>query len=229
MNAYIGIITCIERGAELSETLCQLSEVGLSPDQTLSSPCAGSIEDNRYKAYHLANRAYALDWGLLFLEDDIDVAPTFSEFLRRAVAHNRLTTFSLLRNSLYPQGYESRRRFMAAKDPRGYLGELVRLPDAPVQARRGFHGSQAVYLPPEMVQALVEAREDFVDDDESRYPPGTVRHGFDFWVKDNVHRFGGLYAAHPNPVQHRSPPSTFGGKGVFQSDSYGLDTYFEGD
>ena len=194
----IGMITCFERKGELAKTLPQLDRVGLYPDVTLMSPCAagGSVEDNRYKAYHLAKMAVeADDDGLLFLEDDIDVADTLPGFVRRARSHGLLTTFCVMRNSLYPEGFESKMRFAAAKSKRGVQGKIVELPLGPAQARRGFHGSQALWLPRPVLEAVLEARESFVDADGERCERGTIEHGFDFWVKDNAHRFGGIHDA----------------------------------
>lgn len=229
-NVYVGLITCDERGVELDSTLAQLAAVGIEPDAVLGGPCKGLVEDNRWKAFKLAVQAYYSQpepQGLLFLEDDIDIAPTFPEFLKRAVSHDLLTTFCVMRPSLYPDGFERGAKYRAAKSRRGVQGRLVKLHEARSEARRGFHGSQALYLPPRAVAALLEDDRAFVDADGGAYPAGTVEHGFDFWLKDHARELGGIYAAWPNPVQHRSPPSTYGGKGVFKSDSYELETYFQ--
>lgn len=227
---YVGIITCDERRVELDSTLAQLEAVGIQPDAVLGGPCLGQVEDNRWKAFKLAVHAYYSEpepQGLLFLEDDIDIDPLFPEFLKRAESHDLVTTFCVMRNSLYPDDFERGAKFKAAKSRRGVQGRLVRLEQPRVEARRGFHGSQALYLPPRAVWAILEDDREFVDADGGRYAPGTIRHGFDFWLKDHARELGGIYAAWPNPVQHRSPPSTYGGTGVFKSDSYGLETYFQ--
>lgn len=226
----VGIITCDERRVELDSTLAQLEAVGITPDTVLGGPCLGQVEDNRWKAFKLAVQAYYRSEhpeGLLFLEDDIDIDPLFPEFVQRARAHGLVTTFCVMRNTLYPDGFERQARFKGAAAERGVQARLVKLHEGRTEARRGFHGSQALYLPPHALEAILEDDRAFVDTDGKAYPAGTIRHGFDFWLKDHARELGGIYAAWPNPVQHRSPPSTYGGSGVFKSDSYGLKAYFQ--
>jgi hypothetical protein len=225
----VGIITCDGREQEYRNTLSQLVALGAPPDITMSGPCYGRVEDNRYKAFKMAVYAKGQGSGLLFLEDDIDLAPTLPDFLQRAVAHERLTTFCVMRDSLYPDNFERRMKFMSASAERGVQGGLIELPLERVQARRGFHGTQAVYLPPVVLETILESPDEFVGPDGQRADFGSIRHGLDFWLKDNAHHFGGMWAAYPNPVQHRSAPSTYGGTGIFTSSSYGLAAYFEED
>jgi len=212
------IITCEGREGQLEKTRSQARAFGLDP-LVLSTPCSPpSVEDNLWKAYMAAHHAWEGGTGLLFLEDDVDLAPDFPRFLQMAEDLGEVTTFILFRESLYP-GPE----YVNPREP--VVPRLVRLVRSSVRARRGFHGSQALYLPPKAVEAVLRDAEHFVT--PGGLPLETLtgsarRHGFDFWVKDKA---DDIYCAFPNPVQHREEvPSTFSGKVTrFKSRSYNLE------
>lgn len=220
------IITCDGREEQYDKTFAQVTAMGLTPIPLRSACQPPSVEDNLWKAYRAAQHAAEDEDGLLFLEDDVDFNEHFPRFLNAAVDKGVLTTFILFRESLYPgPSYSNPSR------DKPNVGHLVPLNRAAVKARRGFHGSQAIYLPPHGVERLLGASERFVQADGSPLEAGSEkRHGFDFWVKDNAHLLGGLFCAWPNPVQHREEaPSTFNGKVTnFRSRTYGAPTYFPG-
>lgn len=216
------VISCKQRAAELAKTEAQLAKAGIYP-HVLSMACdPPSIEGNLWGAYVACMTAEANKNGLLFLEDDIDVRPSMRQFLAAAVELDQVTTFILFRDSLYPPGFEANQRLEA-----GAAACLVRLQDEYVGQRRGWHGSQAVYLPPRAVRAVLDDHQHFVRREGAgvtMLQPGPKRDGFDFWIKKHAVELGGLYCAYPNPVQHRNDaPSTFSGKvGSFVSQSYRL-------
>lgn len=218
------VISCKQRAGELAKTEAQLVKLGIYP-HVLRMPCdPPSIEGNLWGAYVACMTAEANGNGLLFLEDDIDVKPSMEQFLAAAVEFDHLTTFILFRDSLYPPGFEANQRL----EGRRAAASLVRLEDHLVGQRRGWHGSQAVYLPPRAVRAVLDDHQHFVKREGAgvqRLEPGPKRDGFDFWIKEHAVELGGLYCAYPNPVQHRNDaPSTFSGKvGSFVSLSYRLD------
>lgn len=227
-NTYPFMISCAQRVAERENTLDQLHEAFPTPVRVLEMPCEpASIEANRWGAFTGAEEALDRGSGMLFLEDDIDVNhETFADLIRYAVEYQVITTFCVMRDRLYPDNFEQRWRQDAKRSGGVGRAALVKLPRTPSEVRRGFHGSQALYLPPHALWAILRDQGAFVNKDGTQKEPGTIPHGFDFWVKENAwgSDLGGIYAAYPNPVQHRSvAPSMFGGSGVFQSRSFDLD------
>lgn len=225
MNVYPFMISCAQRVAEREQTLDQLHEALPTPVDVLEMPCQPpSIEANRWGAFTGAERALDQGAGMLFLEDDIDInVDTFADLVEYAHWSGYITTFCVMRNRLYPEKFERDWQIEARKRGGTGYASLVGLSREASEARRGFHGSQALYLPPHALWTIVREQDAFVNKDGTQKEPGSIPHGFDFWVKDNAWRegLGGIYAAYPNPVQHRSvAPSMFGGGGVFQSDSF---------
>lgn len=181
------MISCVQRrDTERVRTLAQLASVNVHP-VVIESPCnpaGGPL--NRHAALMALKRA---DFdGVLFVEDDIDVNQRlFTAFVDMAVEARELTTFCVMRDALYPPGvYDS-------LTPR-----LVHLQGT--SARRGFYGTQCVYIPGWLVSKIIASHRDFED---QQGQPLKDCHGFDFWLKENVTT---ILAAFPNPVQHRQPP-----------------------
>jgi hypothetical protein len=82
---------------------------------------------------------------------------------------------------------------------------LVPLDPDEAYTKRGYYGTQAVYLPARVVQHVhAIAWTEFVG--EYGAPLEKAPSGFDFWLKDHALEFGGLHTVIPNPVQHRNPP-----------------------
>lgn len=214
------MISCKGRREERRRTLFQvpvgryktIRGVGI-----IEAECESPLpEVTRWGVYRAARMAREDGAGLLLLGDGLDLADSFESFLKRAIAHGMSTTFCVTQNALYPDDFERGVRHRAHKSRRGILGRFVRLPMGRVQGRVGPYELEALYLPPVVVEAILEGGEDFVR------PLSPDTGGFDLWFRDNVHRFG-LYAAYPNPVQRRVLD------GTHKSDSYELETYFEED
>jgi hypothetical protein len=187
------MISCAQREAERRITLDYFEELGIRPTVTISpcDPAGPSL--NRHAAWH-AIRPHAGS-GVLFLEDDIAPRGELLAFLEAAERLGKVTTFCLLRDSLLP----------FTPPPEGRVtARLVRLVGDRVSARRGFYGTQAVYLPPHATEAVTAAQGDFVEADGGPQVDGGD--GFDFWLKQHAVELGGIYAAFPSPVQHRYAP-----------------------
>lgn len=182
------MISCAQRrDTERPRTLAQLSAVGIETMVTESScdPAGGPL--NRYATW-TALKAVGDD--CLFLEDDIDVNPdTFLDFLDMAKRSGKVTTFTCFRKSLHPPG---------TLDSSDLTPKLVRLVNT--KERRGFYGTQAIYLPAWAVQKVKDSWQQFVKSD---FTPLDECHGFDFWIKNNIDE---ILMAFPNPVEHRAPP-----------------------
>ena len=221
MNVTTTILTCHTRVEEALLTASQADAFGLESRVVLEDCEPPRVENVLRGAWRAMQMAREEGTGLLFLEDDVDFSRHFPTFLQMAVENDLLTTFIVFRDSLYPDGFETAAMYAEGKA----RGQLVRLHDGRVAARRGFHGSQALYLPPRVLEAASEDRGTFVREDGLPLEPlrNEKRFGFDFWLKDRAADFGGIFAAYPNPVQHRNRvPSSFGGKGVFRSRSHNL-------
>lgn len=181
------MISCVQRrDTERVQTLQQLSRVGLTPIviESKCNPAGGPL--NRFAALEAMRRADGD--GVLFVEDDIDVNPRlFKRLVEDAIDLNEFTTFCVMRDALYPPGvYEN-------TTPR-----LVQLRGT--SERRGFYGTQCVFIPGWLITEILANHLDFED---KQGQPLSDCHGFDFWLKENVDV---MYAAFPNPVQHRQPP-----------------------
>jgi hypothetical protein len=175
------------------ETLSALAALNLHPLITESSCDPAGPSLNRHAAWHaVAPHAGA---GVLFLEDDITPKPDLLWFLGAAERLGKIVTFCLLRDSLLP----------FTPPETGRVGAMLApLDPVRVAARRGFYGTQAVYLPPHVTEAVAEAKADFVQPDGSPQPDSGD--GFDFWLKTHADALGGIWAAYPSPVQHRYAP-----------------------
>ncbi|MCA1806627.1 MAG: hypothetical protein LC687_02010, partial [Actinobacteria bacterium] len=178
------MISCVQRrDTERPITLRELAKVGIHP-HVVESPCnpAGGPQ-NRQAAFRALQRAGGE--GLLFLEDDIIVNEfLFPDMLHQAEERGVVTTFTCFRDSLHPKGT------FDSMTPR-----LVKLVNT--QERRGFYGTQAIYLPKWAVELALEDWASFVNEDGSPLP---ACHGFDFWIKNHIPN---IYMAFPNPIDHR--------------------------
>lgn len=205
------MISCVQRRyTERPRTLAQLARANIRPVITESScnPAGGPL--NRLAAW---NAISAVRGDCLFVEDDIDVnSDLMGDFLDMAKASDEVVTFTCFRESLHPKG------ILAKKDSSPRLVEMVNTKD-----RRGFYGTQAIYLPAWAVSNVKASMQDFVKMDGS---PLDDSDGFDFWIKENI---GKILMAFPNPVQHRDPPKMrsitngeSGKRGTHKSLSYHL-------
>jgi len=201
MKSIAVMISCAQRAStERARSLQSLNEAGVIV-LIQESPCnpAGPAL-NKHAAFHAIRSAYEISSRVLFLEDDITVKPDLTLFLSMAEDLGRITTFCVLRDRLYLQ------------DPYGDLtARLVPLNPSQVpldrrtDGRGGFYGTQAIYLPPHVTSAVLAHQSDFVREDGSPLTDEEAGDGFDFWLKRHAAWLGGIFAAFPNPVQHRNP------------------------
>ena len=187
------MISCVQRRDERALTLPQLIAADLNP-VVIESPCdpaGGPL--NRLAAYQ-ALQVLGSNGGLFF-EDDIDIdRAIFGEAVRLAAETNEICTLFLPRRpSLYPTGVLTA---IAAGVPIPlHAAKLENTRD-----RRGYYGSQAVYLPGHFVMGALRLRSLFMTQDGLPLPEAD---GFDFYIKDEARA---IYGVFPNPVQHRNPP-----------------------
>jgi len=183
------MISCRQRReTERAITLQELRKVDIRPTvaESLCDPACGA--ENRRVSWEALQH---IPEGGLFLEDDILVNERlFPQMLSMAVERDVVTTFTVFRQSLHPPGTFD-----------NLTPRLVRLVNT--QSRRGFYGTQCLYLPKWAMNLVYENRDKFVRRDGSALPGEDDVHGFDFWVKDT---FPVIYMAFPNPVEHRAPP-----------------------
>lgn len=195
------MISCVQRrDTERPITLASLANVGVHPIVVESECNPAGARLNRHAAWHALSRA---NGAALFLEDDVLVKPTLTRALEMAVAADVITVFCLLRERLLTREAQA---ILARARAVGRM-RLTLLPLDPLEVpkRRGFYGTQAVYLPERVVRCVLEdAWSEFVG--EYGAPMDVAPSGFDFWLKERASEFGGMFTVVPNPVQHRNPP-----------------------
>lgn len=167
------------RREERAVTLDALAKVGIYPEV---------IEDDTTPPVHAAVQAAAVralsPGEVLFLEDDILVDGTFQPWIEKARKFGQAVTFCVVQEGANPP-------VVRTAISQGTPIEPAILPIPP---NFGWFGSQAIYLPADVVEAI------------RRHPP--VAGGFDTLIKHALRRSGKqLYGAFPNPVQHRAPPT----------------------
>lgn len=223
---YIAMFGCEQRrDTERRESLEGLSRLGIEPDVIEMSCKPPSSSGNRWGLFEAARRAVeSCEAGLLLFEDDVDVADDLMEFVGMAEEGDVLTTFCVMRDRLYPHPF-IREAVKAARKNKGfYERTLIRLSDDEVEKERGFFGTQGMYYPRRVLDAVLTwAKPDFAREDGSMHEPGFISHGFDFWLKEHARGFGGIWAAYPNPVQHRAKALSMRGTPMRQqSNSFDL-------
>lgn len=192
-----------------AESLRQLEAASIKPRIIESHATTRSDAEVRRRAYDAFSFASEDTDGLVFFEDDIYVnAPLLNRQLTTAVNLGEVVALCALRLSLYPPGI--RRQIERGEQPREGIYELVNH-----AAYRGFHGSQAVYLPPDLITYALDRPQEFMDPDGKPLTvpsvPADVERGkvtgFDFWLKCRVDR---MFVAVPNPVDHADAPTVNG-------------------
>lgn len=186
------MISCRQRAAtERAQTLRELAPF-VHPIVTESSCDPAGPSLNRHAAWHAITSAPR--GPLLFIEDDITPGPLFLGALVLAVELGVLLDLNL------------KRRRLLTTEARMGVGPLNvhRLEQSEVEARRGWYGTQCVYLPEQVTELVRASQCDFVAADGSPQP---AEHGFDFWLKEHAEELGGMHALDPPAVRHRNPPS----------------------
>jgi hypothetical protein len=206
----IGMISCRQRETgERAKTLKQFQQSGyeVRVEESPCDPARGA--ENRRVAFHNILKGLTLGWpSMLFVEDDIDInPPLLATFYRLAQQQDNVVVMCVLRSTLYRpeefrqiQQWKKQPRLWKPIEPR-----IVRLAQTNIDVRsKRYYGTQCVYLPRRVMELVRDDWQQFVTPNLEALPHST--HGFDFWICENDSRIGGLYAAFPNPVQHRNPP-----------------------
>jgi len=198
------MVSCVQRAEVRAETLRQFHALGIHP-HVLTDPCTDPTPAAVLRNAYVATAPHAdSPTGVLFVEDDIDLnAATFERFVLMAVDAARITTLCLLRHRLLPD--------WVTQDAESLPASLVELRDYDV--RFGFHGTMCVYLPQVVVERIRANPSEFMRSDGL---PIQGADGFDFWLKMNARQFGGMFAAIPNPVNHRPGYSMWGNQERWQ-------------
>lgn len=172
----------------------------------VESTYSGPNPDAEVRARAYDALTLARGGGLVFLEDDIEIRPLFRRHLDLAITADRITAFCAVNERHYPPGTLERDALPVTLAP---------IPN--YDADRGFHGSMAVYVPARVVEYGVEREREFRNEDGGPLehpviPPDHLRRkvtGFDFWLKHTARKFGGMYVALPNSVNHVSRHGTW--------------------
>lgn len=188
------MISCRQRAAtERAQTLRDLAAVGITPAVTESSCDPAGPTLNRHAAWHAITRAPP--GPVLFVEDDITPRDCIGDALALAQELDVLLDLNL-----------KRRRLLADSEVVAGIGiGLVhRLKREQIEQRRGWYGTQCVYLPERAVELVKSRQGDLVNPGGS---PKPAEFGFDFWLKEHAEELGGMHALDPPAVRHRNPPS----------------------
>lgn len=188
------MISCAQRAdRERAQTLRELAAVGITPVVTESSCDPAGPTLNRHAAWHAITRAPP--GPVLFVEDDITPRGCIGDALALAQELDVILDLNL-----------KRRRLMDGAEPVGGLGRFTayRLRRDQVEQRRGWYGTQCVYLPERAVELVKSRHGDLVNPDGS---PKPAEFGFDFWLKEHAESLGGMHALDPPAARHRNPPS----------------------
>lgn len=172
-----------ERAVIRANTLDQLRILNINPVVFTNNLPIGQ---GNHHANVIAALTYALEQGaihVLFLEDDLLIAPWFPYAISEAIDANKdICSFYCAGVRFYPQPI---RRFVQN-------GVLFDAGVFPIRSRKAWFGTQALLLTCSVAQQLVEreAHWQYLDDELARA------------------REWGLYVYAPNPVQHLRVRST---------------------
>ena len=183
------MISCEQRQTDRDRTLPQLWLAGLDPHVILS-PCnpASQPENGRVSKAALT---YALKKAphkpILFLEDDIELAPDFVVFLRMAIETEEPVYLYVNDKSWSMEHHYGLELVRRIKRREALPRQLVR-----VNNPTGLYGTQAVVLPPKFARAIRDLMN----------PPEHALDGYlhRYWLREGVRPL----VAVPAPVQHRN-------------------------
>ena len=196
------------REGERNQTLPQIQD--LNPDVILTR---GKPSQTLMRTGSRDALALAVDRGhdLLFLEDDIDVAPTFGRFLHAARELDRIVTFCLLADHHLHPKVRSVAHNHHNTSPRACPPAFTRVRYLNGTDTRGWwYGTQAILVPHPDARLILERWNE---------TPGP----FDKIIRQYANATRPLIAACPTPVQHRSPRSVVHeNRGRRQSMTYGV-------
>lgn len=188
----VAVISCIPREPERVRTLAQLRAAGLNPifepylNECTSAADTGGKHGRVWFEKALQDALDDEQTGILICEDDIDARPALAPALELAVMLDEFTDFCIWRPRHHPdalkQAIETRRSI------RPGLYEI--------KHGSGWYGTQCVYIPAWLIRRYF------------KHPGRASFHAFDSMMavllRDGKYP---IYAAYPNPVQHRNPHS----------------------
>lgn len=202
------MLSHVDNRESRERSLASLATANVTPGVLLSFYRGPNPDaEVRRAGYDALSVAYTAGGPLVFLEDDIEVRPDlFQRHVGMAVEADVITAFCAVNKRHYPHGVLEQATLPVSLEP---------IPN--YDADRGFHGSMAVYVPARVVEYAVEREEEFREPDASPLErpviaPDFARRkvtGFDFWLKHTARRFGGMYVALPNSVDHVSRYGTW--------------------
>lgn len=212
MSVATVMISCRVREVARSLTIPQLVAHGFVPRVFLSACEPAGPEGNRAIAHEAFTWAATQNASVLFVEDDVDVAPEFARCVRVAESTNAVT-YLYLNDSpgrLAQHHGRDMARFITAREPIDRAAYFLR-------RRSALFGTQCVFIPERLVPTMVEILE----------RPHTTPGGEPFdgrlhlWARRT--RDEPVMVLLPHPVQHRADRTGRAGTSrVMRSLSFGL-------
>lgn len=188
----VAVISCIQRESERVRTLDQLRRAGLNPvhepylNECTSAANTGGVHGRVWFEKALQDTLDAGEVGVLICEDDIDVKPALAPALELAVMLDEFTDFCIWRPRHHPPALVA-----AIEQRRAIRPDLYE-----IRHGSGWYGTQCVYMPARIIREY------------QRYASRATFNAFDSMVAMVMRdRKLPIYAAYPNPAQHRNPHS----------------------
>lgn len=184
------VISCKAREAARAETIPQLEAAGLTP-RVFLSPCDESMpaggRGNALVSQEALQAALEASADLLFVEDDVDLAPDFPVFLELARTANQVTYLYL-----HDVGHYMADRYGLSMAHAIQRGEAIDAGLYPLKRQTELSGAQCIYIPHD---ALVRLPVHLL---------GLGKIPIDRWLSLHwVDRGIRPLVALPHPVQHR--------------------------
>lgn len=178
------MLTHESRASERHKTTQRFQRLGIPITPFIGTGAPSHIA-NGHNGMRIITAALEARADLLILEDDIDPSPDFPQALAAARELGEAVTFWLCKPYAHPPAWQKAIDGTTPPPPTGFY-RVLRLPQ--------WFGTQAILLPHAVVQRAAAS-------------PlfGAPNDSFDHWLRDHVLRE--LFAALPNPVQHRTPTS----------------------
>lgn len=198
--------SCHERDGEREKTLAQLAQFGIEPLVILPHASDGRLPSPRRHTRQAYRGLAQLSpkHGALFVEDDIDLAPSFGWWLEQCQQQEAVVWLYVPGTKFYSPEVQAMIAAGIAYDPQFVPLEpfpygLGHDPDAPID-QCGLVGSQAIWLPRRMVIVL----RGLADASWRMQWTGFDREIREVALMEQIPIVGAI----PNPVQHRAVRST---------------------
>lgn len=189
----VGMISCIQREAARAATVPQFEALGLTP-RVFTSPCApagprGNLEVSR----RVVAWAAKVGGHLLFIEDDIDLAPDFIWHLEQAIELDSVTY-------LYLNDTVSRMKLQLGSDLSRQIVRQRPIERGPRHIKRpvALFGTQCVFIPERLIPRTLEVVDQPERHADSPEPFDGKLH---IWLSKDASEK--VYTTIPHPVQHR--------------------------